>query len=128
MIDQNQVTLDSVIGTAGYDVGHVFSTFEGGVAFLGSPCNASLKAKAVTGSSSPVGDVFDVDYVAHEIAHQFGGSHTFNSTSASCVGLNRSSSHAYEVGSGSTVLKDMPGSVLLRTCSPAATTTFTSRA
>ena len=78
MIEQNQANLSSVIGTAGYDIGHVFSTFEGGVAFIGSPCDPANKGKGVTGSSSPIGEIFDVDYVAHEIGHQFGGNHTFN--------------------------------------------------
>ena len=103
LIDESQAQIDAIIGTANYDIGHTFSTGGGGLASYGI-CDPQYKASGITGSPNPVGDPYDIDYVAHEVGHQFWGPHTFNATTGSCGGGNRSNSNAVEPGSGITIM------------------------
>jgi hypothetical protein len=103
-LSRNQIVLGQLIGAGNYEVGHIgLGVNGGGVAGLGVVGGAT-KARGCTGLPTPVGDFYAVDYVAHEIGHQFAGNHTFNGTQYNCSGGNRSAANSYEPGSGSSIM------------------------
>lgn len=90
-------------GSGAYDVGHlVLGVGGGGIAYRPAVGSNANKGGGCTGVTTPVGDLFAVDYVAHELGHQFGGDHTFNGVNGSCSG--NASGHGVEPGSGSTIM------------------------
>ncbi|MEM6347731.1 MAG: reprolysin-like metallopeptidase [Bacteroidota bacterium] len=99
-LTQNRINLNAVIGVNNYDVGHLISASGGGgLAGLGVVCS-NFKAEGGTSLPNPTGDPFVIDYVAHELGHQFGANHTFNNN---CFG-QRANSAAYEPGSAVTIM------------------------
>jgi chitodextrinase len=102
-----QTNLTNVIGSANYDVGHLYGGDGGGgnAGCIGCVCKnptASVPLGKGSGYTSPndgipQGDNFDIDYVAHELGHQFGGNHTFTQS-------NEGSGAQMEPGSGSTIM------------------------
>ena len=101
---ENQTKIDAVIGSANYDIGHLFAMSAGGCAIGNSVCNAATKAYGVTGTANPVGDPFDIDYVCHEMGHQFNAGHTWNGTQMSCTAGQYDATSSYEPGSGTTIM------------------------
>jgi len=112
LLSQNQTTLDSVIGPASYDVGHVFdgSILSGGAfswqgqGSFAVVCQNGVKARGVDifRSVNPT-SLYAYYSTAHELGHQFNATHTFNTTSGTC-GAQRASSSAYEPYNGSTIM------------------------
>jgi subtilisin-like proprotein convertase family protein len=95
-----QTVIDTRVGSANYDIGHNFNTTGGGNAgCIACVCTNGSKGSAYTGSNNPVGDPFDIDYVAHEMGHQFGGFHTMNTCSRSGSGTTE-----VEAASGSSIM------------------------
>ncbi|HEX5540484.1 MAG TPA: M12 family metallo-peptidase [Micromonospora sp.] len=103
-LSRNRIVLGQLVGASNYDVGHIgLGLAGGGIASLGV-AGGNGKAQGCTGLPTPIGDYFAVDYVAHEIGHQFAGNHTFNGTQHNCSGGNRSAANSVEPGSGSSIM------------------------
>jgi hypothetical protein len=96
---QLQNTLTNVIGETNYDIGHLFANLQnnGNAGCIGCVCVNGQKGSGWTSLTIPEGDPFDVDYVAHEMGHQFGANHTFSFR-------NEGTNAHYEPGSGSTIM------------------------
>ena len=99
-LDINQTQLDTIIGAANYDIGHLFGTGGGGVAL--EPFGLldwRESRRVIRHGMPPTGDAFWVDYVAHEIGHQLSAAaHLQHDEGGTCS--TRSPSDAYEVASG----------------------------
>ncbi len=103
-----QSTLTSVIGEANYDIGHLFGASGGGgnAGCIGCVCVNGQKGSGITSPADaiPEGDNFDIDYVAHEMGHQFGANHTFTFSGEGNMAGTLLASYQYEIGSGSTIM------------------------
>lgn len=104
LLTRNRQVLGQVIGAENFEAGHIgLGLNGGGLASLGV-IGLANKAQGCTGLPSPVGDFYAVDYVAHELGHQFAGNHTFEGLNGSCSGANRNPGTSVEPGSGSSVM------------------------
>lgn len=104
-LDEAHAAIVAAIGVGAFDVGHVVSAAGGGgLAQRPSVCNDGSKGRGGTALNNPSGDVFDVDYVAHEIGHQFNAPHTFAGSGGNCNAANFAAEAGYEPGSGTTIM------------------------
>ncbi|WP_025668116.1 reprolysin-like metallopeptidase [Aquimarina megaterium] len=106
--NQIQNVIDTNIGSDNYDIGHLFSKRTGPLQRLSfgeikSLCQQGSKAKGFSCIIEPVGELFDINIVSHELAHQLGANHTFSYREE--ISLNGESTGAQmEPGSGSTIM------------------------
>ena len=101
MVGPAHATITEVLGSDGFDVGHLFGTAGEGIAGLGVVCRDGDKGEGVSAIADPRNDRFYIDYVAHELGHQFGATHTFYNSN--CGGA-RAAATGFEPGSGSTIM------------------------
>ena len=104
----NQATLDALILSENYDVGHVLGRLEtngNGRSTFGSVGQEGFKARGVTEAFEPT--IYSSSFIGllvHELGHQFGASHTFNSEGTTFCEDERNAVSAVEPGSGTTLM------------------------
>ena len=99
---QLQNLLNNVVGDANYDIGHMFGASGGGgyAGCIGCVCVDGVKGSGITSprdNEPPMGDSFDIDFVAHEVGHQMGANHTFTYS-------DQEAPSQKEVGAGITIM------------------------
>ncbi len=94
-----QSTLSTVIGEVNYDIGHLFhrANNTGDAGFIASICVDNQKGSAFSSALIPQGDLYDIDFVAHEMGHQLGANHTWSFASEGTL-------VQVEPGSGTTIM------------------------
>ncbi|MEH6536757.1 MAG: reprolysin-like metallopeptidase [Psychroserpens sp.] len=100
LIDESRNFLPSLAGS-GFEIGHMLANTSGGLAYVSQVCNDAFKAGAASGRFGVPAGLVHENIVRHEMGHQYGALHTYNSTN--CAGPATAST-AYEPGSGSTTM------------------------
>ena len=104
MLNQCQIDLDMNVGTAAYDIGHVMSQSSGsGEGLAQADACGAAKAKGLTkNGGTPYAQVFFDQTLFHEVGHQYGMDHSFNSSIPVCTTRNQETS--VEPGAGATIM------------------------
>lgn len=103
-LTRNRQVIGLLVGASSFDIGHIaLGVNGGGIASLGV-VGGNNKAQGCTGIPTPVGDFFAVDYVAHEMGHEYSGNHPFNGVTSNCASGNRNAATSVEPGSGSSIM------------------------
>ena len=90
-------------GASNFDIGHMaLGRNAGGMSSIGV-VGGNNKAMGCTGIATPVGDLFAVGLVAHEMGHQFSANHSYNGSLAACA-TARNFATSVEPGSGSSIM------------------------
>lgn len=123
MQEQGRPVFRDQVGVNNYDLGHVLGAGSGfnnqGTAGLGVVCDNNQfnpltgspdqqgpnkgRGASTLGASYPVGDARPLGIWAHEISHQFGAHHSYNTANGFC-GSQRHGLTAYEPGGGTTIM------------------------
>jgi len=103
-MSQNPIIVSSLVGTANFDIGHVYARYMGGAAIgvAGGITCTDGKARGCSAGNGfmDYGDFF-VSVIGQEVGHQLSGGHTWNRCGG---GGGRAGLTAFEPGSGSTIM------------------------
>ncbi|OAV44077.1 reprolysin-like metallopeptidase [Lewinella sp. 4G2] len=99
MFNENTSFTTDIIGLDNYDYGHSITQGpNNGIGQFEAPCSVNSRAQGASSHETPEADIFDIDYVAHEMGHNFNGRHTQNNA------CNRDESGSTEPGSGHSIM------------------------
>ena len=101
LMHRTRYVIGQLLGAHGYEIGQVLLGTAAGSSSFQWSAGTEYRAFGCAGSTTPTGDGFVVDLVAHELGHQLGAGATFDGLSCT---EERNVDSAAEPGSGSSVM------------------------
>ncbi|MBJ7357695.1 reprolysin-like metallopeptidase [Nocardioides sp.] len=98
---RTRYVVGQLLGAGSYEVGHLLLGSAAGASSYPSTAGTEYRVFGCSGSTTPAGDAFVVDRLAHELGHQLGASATFDGVSCE---EERNGDTAVEPGSGSSIM------------------------